>query len=189
LCWCATRGIHVEDITDSHVEELFAFQLQKTELEQNPRFIASSPAVSSTAPLDNYHAIIHQLLGPRGELEPRKVQIPDYVMALPDRLDAADLQYLEAKGALCVPTARFRTELLKSYILWVHPQVPVLDLEPFLTAITENDGSNTISLLLFHAVMFAGAAFVDISYINQEGYTSRAAARDILFQRAKASFP
>jgi hypothetical protein len=36
--------------------------------------------------------------------------------------------------------------------------------------------------------MFAGAAFVDISYINQEGYTSRAAARDILCQRAKASF-
>ncbi|KAL3457218.1 fungal-specific transcription factor domain-containing protein [Aspergillus heterothallicus] len=167
------------------VEDLFALQLQKTELEQNPRFIASSPEVSVTAPLDNYHAIIHQLLGPRGEVEPRKIQIPDYVTALPDHLDDADLQYLEAKGALYMPTAWFCTELLKSYILWVHPQVPVLDLEPFLSAISKNDGSNTISLLLFHAVMFAGAAFVDISYINQEGYTSRAAARDILFQRAK----
>ncbi|KAL2834570.1 fungal-specific transcription factor domain-containing protein [Aspergillus pseudoustus] len=166
-------------------EDLFASQLQKTEREQNPRFVAPNPGVLATAPLDNYHAIIHQLLGPRSQVEPRKVQIPDYVTALPDRLDAADFQYLEAKGALCVPTARFRTELLKAYILWVHPQVPVLDLEPFLRAISKNNGSDTISLLLFHAVMFAGAAFVDLSYINQEGYTSRAAARDILFQRVK----
>jgi hypothetical protein len=86
-------------------------------------------------------------------------------------------------------TARFRTELLESYILGVHPQVPVLDLEPFLRALSENDGSDTISLLFFHVVMFAGAAFVDISYINQEGYTSRAAARDILFQRSKVGPP
>ncbi|KAL2788611.1 fungal-specific transcription factor domain-containing protein [Aspergillus keveii] len=184
-CAGATFTITLKNSADTRIEELFASQLQKTELEQNPRFIAPSPEVAATAPLDNYHAIIHQLLGERNEVEPRKVQIPDYVTALPDRLDAADLQYLEAKGALCVPTARFRTELLKSYILWVHPQLPVLDLEPVLSAISKNDGSNTISLLLFHAVMFAGAAFVDISYINQEGYTSRAAAQDILFQRAK----
>ncbi|KAL2812764.1 hypothetical protein BJX63DRAFT_421631 [Aspergillus granulosus] len=124
----------------------------------------SNPGVSATAPPDNYHAIIHQLLGPRGEVEPHKVQIPDYITSLPDRLDAADLQYLEAKGALCVP---------------------VLDLDPFLRAISENNGSNTISLLLFHAVMFAGAAFVDSSYINPEGYTSPAAARAILFQQTK----
>ncbi|KAL2826264.1 fungal-specific transcription factor domain-containing protein [Aspergillus cavernicola] len=166
-------------------EEIFASHLQESEREHNPRFVVSSPGVAATEPLDNYVSIIDQFLGPSHPVDPPRAQIPDYVTALPDRLDAADLQYLEAKGALCLPTARFRTELLKSYILWVQPQVPALDLEPFLRAIAENNGVNTISLLLFHAVMFAGAAFVDISHIHQEGYTSRKGARDILFQRVK----
>lgn len=110
---------------------------------------------------------------------------PDYVTKLPDRLGADDVAYVEAKGALCLPTARFRTELLKGYILWVHPEVPVLDLDLFLRAIASNDGINPINLLLFHAVMFAGAAFVDMSHIHEEEYTTREGAREILFQRAK----
>ncbi|KAL4876839.1 fungal-specific transcription factor domain-containing protein [Aspergillus karnatakaensis] len=171
-------------------EELFASQLEKTERQQNPRFAVSSPDVAATEPLDNYVSIVQQLLGPGQETEeiesPSRPPLPQYVAALPDWLDDADLQLLQAKGALSLPTTRFRTQLLNSYILWVHPHVPVLDLEPFLRAIIDADGSNTISLLLFHAVMFAGAAFVDISHIHDEGYTSRKAGREALFNRAKA---
>ena len=166
------------------VEGLFASQLQKTEREQRTR-LTTPPPVLASEHLDNYLSIIDQLLGPHQGSNPPTVDIPDYVTTLPERLDAADAQYIGAKGALCLPTARFRTELLKSYILWVHPQVPILDLKSFLGAIADNNGINAISLLLFHAVMFAGVAFVDISYIHQEGYTSRKAARDSLFQRAK----
>lgn len=141
--------------------------------------------MAATDPLDNYISIVHQLLGPEPLKPPISIDIPDYVSGLPNRLDLGDLEYLENKGALCLPTAQFRKELLRSYILWVHPQVPVLDLETFLRTIAVNDGDRSISLLLFHAVMFAASAFVDISHIHNEGYTSRKAARDVLFRRVK----
>lgn len=128
---------------------------------------------------------MHQLLGPEPPDRPPLNNTPRYVSELPTRLEVGDLDYLESKGALCLPTAPFRKQLLKSYILWVHPQVPVLDLDKFLHAIAANDGKTRISLLLFHAVMFAASAFVDISHIQEEGYMSRKVARDVLFLRVK----
>lgn len=147
-----------------------------------------NPAVPTTNPLDNYISIIHQMLGPDQGRGPIHVDLPDYVSDLPDRLDAGDLEYLESKGALCLPTARFRTELLNSYILWVHPQVPILDLEELLLSIADNNGVNRISLVLFHAVMFAAAGFIDIAHIRDEGYPTREVAREVLFRRAKVLF-
>lgn len=143
------------------------------------------PAVPAADPLENYISIAHQLLGPPSPSPSISINVPNYVSGLPNRLEPGDLEYLEKKGALCLPTIRFRTELLKSYILWVHPQVPVLDLDVFLRIIAENDGSNSISLLLFHAVMFVASAFVDISHIHNEGYTSRKEARSTFFRRVK----
>lgn len=163
---------------------MFASQLQLAEREQKFRTAAPN-IVSTTDPLDNYLSIIDRFLGPHHSPGLQVKSTPDYVTKLPDRLAVEDVEYIERKGALCLPTARFRTELLKSYLLWVHPEVPVLDLDLFLRAIADNDGTNPISLLLFHAVMFAGVAFVDTSHIHQEGYTTREAAREILFQRAK----
>lgn len=128
---------------------------------------------------------MHQLLGPEPHNQSAVINTPRYVTELPTRLEANDLDYLESKGAFCLPTAQFRKQLLKSYILWVHPQVPVLDLERFLYAIAKNDGRTRIGLLLFHAVMFAASAFVDISHIQNEGYMSRKTARDVLFRRVK----
>ncbi|KAJ5360472.1 hypothetical protein N7517_009663 [Penicillium concentricum] len=128
---------------------------------------------------------MHQLLGPKAPDRAPLDNTPRYVSELPTSLEVSDLDYLESKGAMCLPTAPFRKQLLKSYILWVHPQVPVLDLDGFLRSIAANDGKTRISLLLFHAVMFAASAFVDISHIQNEGYLSRQVARDVLFRRVK----
>ncbi|KAJ6092300.1 hypothetical protein N7467_004269 [Penicillium canescens] len=149
---------------------------------------ASITATSPTESMDNYISIIHQFLGSEPLNKPTPINTPRYVTELPSRLDVSDLDYLESKGALCLPTAKFRKQLLKSYILWVHPQVPVLDLGRFLRSITANDGRDPISLLLFHAVMFAASAFVDISHIHDEGYISRNVAREVLFRRVKVLF-
>ncbi|KAJ5685519.1 hypothetical protein N7536_008138 [Penicillium majusculum] len=163
---------------------LFESQIRRTEQEQLPRarITADLPA---TDPLENYVTIMHQLLGPQAPDRPPLNNTPRYVSELPTRLEVSDLDYLESKGALCLPTAPFRKQLLKSYILWVHPQVPVLDLDKFLHSIAANDGKTRISLLLFHAVMFAASAFVDISHIQEEGYMSRKVAREVLFRRVK----
>ncbi|KAI9372228.1 hypothetical protein BJX61DRAFT_553085 [Aspergillus egyptiacus] len=137
-CSHSLQSHWLEYTDDANLDGLFAAHLQKTELEQQARWI--SPPRVSTRP------------------RPETAGIPDYITGLPEPIDAADTPYIE---------------------------VPVLDLERFLKAMADNDGGDPISLLLFHAVMFAGAAFVDISHIYQEGYTPRKAARDILYRRAK----
>ena len=78
-----------------------------------------------------------------------------------------------------------RDELLRAYICYVHPLLPLLDLEDFLKAIDGGDGSNTISLILFQAVMFAGASFVDMSHLESEGFQYRKQARKAFFTRVR----
>lgn len=98
---------------------------------------------------------------------------------------ADDVEYLQRKGALTVPDTRLRNELLRSYAQYVHPYMPLLDLKDFLTPIEKNDGSNLVSLLLFHAVMFAGTAYIDMRFLQAQGFETRKAARKVFFQRAR----
>lgn len=63
--------------------------------------------------------------------------------------------------------------------------MPLLDLDDFLHTVERNDGSNTVSLLLFQAAMFAGTAFIDIRFLLSHGYGSRKSARKAFFQRAR----
>lgn len=126
---------------------------------------------------------IQQLLGsPR----PRSF-LPEYIRGLPQRLQRDDVEYLVTKGALTIPDTTLRNELLKAYIYYVHPYMPLLDLEEFLQVIARNDGVHQMSLLLFQAVMFAGTAFVDVEHLLNAGYSSRKIARKIFFQRARVS--
>lgn len=112
-------------------------------------------------------------------------QLPNYIRRLPQRLQAEDLNYLQAKGALTIPDRTLRDELLKAYIHYVHPYMPLLDLEEFLQILARNDGTHYVSLLLFQAVMFAGTAFVDMEALRNAGYNNRKSARKIFFQRAR----
>ncbi len=100
-------------------------------------------------------------------------------------MEKGDWEYLERKGVFDLPTERFRTHLLNSYILWVHPHVPVLDLSVFVGSIAANDGINRVSLLLLHSVFLVAIPFVDITHILQEGYSSRKEACNIFYCRVK----
>ncbi|KAE8552807.1 hypothetical protein EYB25_004186 [Talaromyces marneffei] len=124
---------------------------------------------------------IQHLLSPTGQSN----QLPNYIRRLPQRLQTEDLNYLQAKGALTIPGRALRDELLKAYIHYVHPYMPLLDLEEFLQILARNDGTHHISLLLFQAVMFAGTAFVDMEALRNAGYNNRKTARKIFFQRAR----
>ena len=95
------------------------------------------------------------------------------------------MEYLQKKGALTLPDTGLRNELLRSYAQYVHPYMPLLDLKDFLAPIEKNDGNNTISLLLFHAVMFAGTAYIDMRFLHAQGFENRKAARKVFFQRAR----
>jgi hypothetical protein len=147
--------------------------------------MAPNPAVPASMPLANVTSQIQQLLDPNFGNARASGFLPDYIRGLPARLLKEDIDYLAVKGALTIPDATLRNELLKSYIHYVHTYMPLLDLEEFLQTIVQNDGIHRISLLLFQAVMFAGVAFIDMKHLQAAGYQTRKAARKVFFQRAR----
>lgn len=115
-----------------------------------------------------------------------KHRLPPFLKPLPQRLSPVDIDFLFAKGSLSLPETSVRNALLRSYIEYVHPYMPLLELHDFLHIINEGTGaSGKISLLLFQAVMFAGTAFVDMEHLRAAGFTNRKAARKAFFQKAR----
>jgi len=120
---------------------------------------------------------------------PRHFQVlPNYIRALPPEIGAEDVEFLNKKGALKTPEVGLRNQLLRNYVQYVHPYMPLIDLEDFLQSIECNDSSNQISLMLFHAVMFAASAYIDMPLLNAEGYATRKSIRKIFFQKVKVRY-
>jgi hypothetical protein len=114
--------------------------------------------------------------------------LPRFIKPLPAKIGPEEISYLEKKGALTVPKGTLRSEMLRAYVEFVHPYMPLLDLHDFLTVIDKQDGSNgKVSLILFQAVMFAGSAFVDMQYLHSAGYSTRKDARKDFFQKTRVS--
>ncbi|KAH9870689.1 hypothetical protein IAQ61_006167 [Plenodomus lingam] len=113
-------------------------------------------------------------------------ELPRFIKPLPAKIGPDEISYLEKKGALTVPKGTLRSEMLRAYIDFVHPYMPLLDLYDFLTVIDRADGSNgKVSLILFQAVMFAGSAFIDMQHLHTAGYATRKAARKDFFQKTR----
>ena len=144
--------------------------------------ISQSSTSSMSSPLEASSALISTPLGIWAG-----VQLPNYIRALPLGFDPDDIEFLNKKGALTLPKDELRDQLLRSYVQHVHPFLPLIDIEDFLAPIEEESGSSQISLMLFHAVMFAAAAYIDFSLLQAEGHESRKSARKFLFQKAKVS--
>ncbi|RFU34666.1 hypothetical protein B7463_g1596, partial [Scytalidium lignicola] len=118
-----------------------------------------------------------------------KHKLPAFLKTLPQRMSPVDIDYLHAKGSLSLPEPDIRNALLRSYVEYVHPYMPLLELHEFLRIINEGTGeSGKISLLLFHAVLFAGTAFVDMDYLKRAGFSNRKAARKAFFQKARVLY-
>jgi hypothetical protein len=117
-----------------------------------------------------------------------KHKLPDYLKPLPQRMTSVDIDYLFAKGALSLPDIPVRNALLRAYLEFVHPYMPLIEHHELLLIIEEGTGeTGRISLLLFQAIMFAGTAFVDMDFLRNAGYTNRKAARKAFFQKARVS--
>ncbi|KAB8227162.1 Zn(II)2Cys6 transcription factor [Aspergillus alliaceus] len=111
--------------------------------------------------------------------------LPDYISPLPSRLTPADLGYLRNKGALVIPEPELRDALLQSFVLFVYPFMPVVDLGDLFTRIKDNNRKKTVSLMLFQAVMFAAVTHVDRHILTAHGYNSKREARKAFFDRVK----
>jgi hypothetical protein len=127
-----------------------------------------------------------QLLGSLEDKEIPKPQFPAFLRPLPNKIAPEDVDYLKIKGALSVPTLPLQNALLQAYVEYVHPYMPLMDLNSFLGIVSSRDGQNgQTSLFLYQAVMFAASAFVDMRYLREGGYTTRKAARKSFFQRTR----
>jgi hypothetical protein len=121
---------------------------------------------------------------PQQSLRP-EIVLPNYIQAIPPRIMTEDLEYLQKKGAFHIPELALRNELLRCYVQYVHPFAPILDLEEFLGIVNKDEATDTVSLLLFQAVMFAGTAYIDMRYLLAQGYMTRKAARKAFFDKVK----
>ena len=115
------------------------------------------------------------------------IQIPSFIKPLPAKLTSDDMQYLFRKGALIIPGTMFQNALLRAYIEFVHPFMPLLELHEFVRIVHGHGPGRggQISLLLYQAVMFVSVAFVDDKVLAQNHYTSRKAARKDFFSRVR----
>lgn len=119
---------------------------------------------------------------------PRAANLPLFIKPLPPRIGPDEVSYLEKKGALSLPKQPLRNEMLRAYVEFVHPYMPLLDLHDFLQAIDDPEGKfGKVSLILFQAVMFAGSAFVDMAQLQAAGYVTRKEARRDFFQKTRVS--
>ena len=113
------------------------------------------------------------------------IVLPQYLRPIPPRITTEDLEFLQRKGAFSIPETGFRNELLRCYVQYVYPFLPIIDLQEFLSTIEKNQSSDTMSLLLFQAVMFAATAYIDMRYLHAQGYMTRKAARKSFFEKVK----
>ncbi|KAI1618989.1 transcriptional regulatory protein [Exophiala viscosa] len=114
-----------------------------------------------------------------------EIALPPFIKPISPRLASEDLEYLQKKGAFIVPEPGLRNELLRCYVQYVHPYLPLIDLQDFLGTVQKDQPTDTVSLLLFQAVMFAATAYIDMRYLVAQGYMTRKAARKSFFQRVK----
>ncbi|KAK4981863.1 hypothetical protein LTR66_009641, partial [Elasticomyces elasticus] len=122
---------------------------------------------------------------PPNVTSPPVVTLPPFIKPLPSRIGLEEIMYLEAKGALTIPEPPLRNELLRCFVEFVHPYMPLVDIQDLVMAIDRNDGSPPISLLLFQSIMFAGIATVDMRHLRSAGYATRRDARRRFFQKTR----
>lgn len=116
------------------------------------------------------------------------LRLPDYIKPPSKDLDSGTLEYLRSNGAFDLPSEEAQRSLLRAYIMGVHYSMPCVNVHQLSRAQRSAPSEKaTVSLLLYQAVMFAGAMYATQSVLEDMGYTSRPAALRELFRRAKVS--
>ncbi|KAH8810792.1 C6 transcription factor [Xylogone sp. PMI_703] len=148
--------------------------------EENPTGTATAQSTDTETLLSGSSANANK------SLTPSSFPLPSYIKRLPPSLQPEDIQYLWMKGALSLPNILLRDKLIEAFIQHVYPSLPLIDLQQFVRTVN-NSGKDgvSISLILFQAIMFAGAAFVDLSDLQNVGYSTRREARKALYQKAR----
>ncbi|RAK89443.1 hypothetical protein BO79DRAFT_263885, partial [Aspergillus costaricaensis CBS 115574] len=96
-----------------------------------------------------------------------------------------DREELQSSGALLLPSEDLRGLLLQSYLRWVHPLVPVLEIPNVFQRLLENDDCQFPHPLLYQAVLYAGSSYVDPLELQAAGHPSRDTIGRVIRERAR----
>ncbi|KAH0847266.1 hypothetical protein FOPE_00342 [Fonsecaea pedrosoi] len=115
------------------------------------------------------------------------IELPPFVKPFPETLQAEDWQYLCAKKCFDFPDPGFERLIFQRFTEFVQPLLPIVDVPDIISAI-EGQSPTKISLLLYHTLIGAGLAAVELDEIRRYGYESKAAARNSFYSKAKVGF-
>jgi hypothetical protein len=116
--------------------------------------------------------------------DPGQLHLPAYITPLSTTINSDDLQVLVQRDALVFPPPDIINEIIRSFLCYVYPLLPIIRLDDFLAAI-ERESGKTISSLLFQAVLLAGAVFTDFSHSQHPSFQRSKDAQKLLFGRVK----
>ena len=102
----------------------------------------------------------------------------------PRHLDADDIAYLHAKGALTAPSREILGALLDAFMTRFYPLYSIVNKSELLHA----HEVHNIPWLMLHAICSIGATFCDVSVVRQLPFKSRYEARQAYYNRAKVLF-
>jgi hypothetical protein len=90
-------------------------------------------------------------------------ELPPFFRLIPTWVDKVDIDYMAQKGAFNLLDKQLLNSLLKAYVNCVHPFMPMIDIHMLLEAVCWGRSDRQVSLLVFQAVLFSAAAYVDLA--------------------------
>ncbi|OAP63902.1 hypothetical protein AYL99_03129 [Fonsecaea erecta] len=122
--------------------------------------------------------------GSSSEQHQAPIELPSYIRPVRPNINPDDVELLARRQALTIPDIEIRDQLLRCFVLYVYPYMPIIDLQDLFDAL-DNQGTSKISLTLFQAIMFAGSAYVDLGLLVRAGHENRRAARAEYYRKLK----
>ena len=101
-------------------------------------------------------------------------KLPKPFLSLPSHLSTTDIAYLTARSAFDLPSQALQVALLQVFVEFVHPSLPITDIEEILDTLKTGKGKR-ISLLLFQTMMLSGMEYVSGRILKAE-YSGRSKA-------------
>ena len=96
--------------------------------------------------------------------------------------------FLQSQNVFSLPPTSVQCELVKSFVEYIYPRMPLLDLEGFLGCINCSNGSSgQLGLALYSAILFAGSTHVDQEVVSNYGYSDRRLLSKELYKRTQVS--
>jgi hypothetical protein len=115
--------------------------------------------------------------------------LPHFIQPFPANISAGDLQYLQLKGVLALPPLAVQDAFIDAYIKHVQPRFHLISITDLYRMVNHrSEAGPEISLLLYDAVLYTAAAFVDLHFIQNAGYASRRVARKHLYDKTRVSW-